>query len=171
MIHLLEVNQDWRAQVGGECVHAAQLRTVGGDVKFHLAESLRSALHGLGERAFGAGLRHVGAVEPREAARRRRLNGPDLVEYTAPCEQIGFRDAGAVQVRDVACQLRTNMKMKIKDRRTPFVRRLLTEREYGRRGSHRFETFPAVQHHDDVAEVAKATCAQCTRKSRHRNQK
>jgi len=34
-----------------------------------------------------------------------------------------------------------------------------------------FEKFPAVQHHDDVAEVAKATCAQCTRKSRHRNQK
>jgi hypothetical protein len=31
-----------------------------------------------------------------------------------------------------------------------------------------FEKFPAVQHHDDVAEVAKATCAQCTRKSRHR---
>ena len=42
VIHFLEVNQDRHAQVGGERIDAAQLRTVGGDVELHLAEALCS---------------------------------------------------------------------------------------------------------------------------------
>ena len=80
VIDFLEVNQDRHAQVGGERVHAAQLRTVGGDVKLHLAETLRSVLHGLREHLLGVGFGHVVAVEPGEASRRRGLNRLHLLE-------------------------------------------------------------------------------------------
>ncbi len=80
VIHFLEVNQNRHVQVGGECIHAAQLRTTGGDVEFHLAEALCSILHGLREHLFGVGLRHVVAVEPGEPARCCGLKRLHLVE-------------------------------------------------------------------------------------------
>jgi hypothetical protein len=68
VIHLLEVNQNRHAQIGGECIHTAQLRAVGGDMEFHFAEALGSTLHGLREYLFGVGLGHIVAVEPGEPA-------------------------------------------------------------------------------------------------------
>ena len=80
VIDFLEMNQQRHAQFGGERIHAPQLRTVGGDVELQLAEALGSVLDRLGEHLFRVGLRHVVAVEPREPARRGRLQRLDLLE-------------------------------------------------------------------------------------------
>ena len=102
VIDFLEVNQDRHAQFRGQRIHAAQLRAIGGDMKLHLAESLRAVLDRLREHLFGVRLGHVVAVEPGEAARRRRLQRLHLFERRAAREQVRLRHAGAVEMREVA---------------------------------------------------------------------
>ena len=125
VIHFLEVNQDRHVQVGGECIHAAQLRTVGGDVKLHLAEALCSTLHGLREHLFGIGLGHVVAVEPGEPAGCCGLERFHLVEHAPARQQIGLRDASAIEMREVGGRLRTKMEVQVENWRAPFARGVL----------------------------------------------
>ena len=108
-------------QIGGQCIHAAQLRTVRGDLKFHLAEALCPTLHGLREHLFGIGLGHIVAVEPGESARCCGLERLHLIEDAPARQQIGFRDASAVEMREVAGGLRTKMKVKVENGRAPLV--------------------------------------------------
>ena len=116
VIDFLEMNQDRHVQVSGQRVRAAQFGSVGGDVKFHLAETLRSILHGSCESLFGIGLRHVVAVEPGEPIRCDGLKRLHLADNVTAREEIGFRHAGSVEVREVVGRPRTKMEVKIENR-------------------------------------------------------
>src|SRR5262249_47736344 len=134
-------------KVGGKRIHAAQLRTIGGDVKLHFAEALRAILDRLRERLLGVGLRHVEAVEPGEPARRCCLHGLHLIDDSPAREQVRFRDASSVLMRDVCRRLRTKVEMQVEDRRTPFGGGVWrAEERSGGSGAPCFKKFPAVDH-------------------------
>ena len=111
------MDQQRHAQIGGERIDATQLRTVGGDMELQLAEALGSVLDRLREHLFRVGLGHVVAVEPGEAPGRGGLQRLDLLEGVPAREEVGLRDAGAVQVREVALGLRAKVEMQVEDRR------------------------------------------------------
>jgi len=142
------VNQDRHPQLGGERIDAAQLLSVGGDVELHLAEALRAILHGLREHLLGVGLRDVVAVEPGdEPARRRRLKRFHLVEGACARQQIRLRDAHAVEMREVAGRLLTQVAVQVEDGRAPVVRAVRAGwRRKDDAGRHRFEELTASQH-------------------------
>jgi hypothetical protein len=127
VIDFLEVNQDRHAELGGQRIGTLEFGTVGGGVKFHLAESTRAVLDGLRQRLDAVRLGDVGARKPGEPPRRRRLHGGHLLGSRRPSEQVRPRDAGAVKMREVRGRLRAHVEMQIEDRRAPFVRLLAAQ--------------------------------------------
>ena len=107
-------------KIGGERVHPPQLGAVGGDVELHFPESLGSVFHRLRQGRFCFGLRDVCAVEPREPPRRRCLERLDLIECSASRQQIGLRDARAIEMRQIAWRLGPHVEVEIEDVRSPF---------------------------------------------------
>jgi len=113
MGHFLKVNQDGDIDLGGEGVHAAELRPGGFDVKFELAESSGAILDGLGEDDVGVGLSDIGAREPDEAAGIFGLRVVDLRGGAGTGEQVRLGDAAALHVRDVGFGLRTQVQVHV----------------------------------------------------------
>ena len=116
VIDFLEMNEERHAQIGGERIHAPQLRAVRGDVELQLAEALGSILDRLGELLFRIRLGHVVAAEPGEPARGGRLQRLHLFERRPTREQVGLRDPGPVEMREVGRRLRTEVEVKVEDR-------------------------------------------------------
>ena len=149
MVHFLEVNQDGHTQVGCQRINATQLWTIRRDVKLHLAETLRSRLHGFREHVFSIGLRHVLAVEPGKASRRRRLKRLHLFKGGTARQQIRLRHAGAVEMREVAGYLCAKMEMQVEYGRTPFVRGhpLAKARRHHHGRGNRLDELTAIHEH------------------------
>ena len=133
VIHLLEVNQDRHAELGGQRVDAAQLqgrrrrRETSASPK-PCAPSFTAWVRTCSAR----GLRHVVAVEPGEAARRSGLKRLHLLEDNPAREQIRLRHACAIEMHEVARHLLTKMEVKIEHGRAPLVcgRPLATQRRH-----------------------------------------
>ena len=75
----------------------------------------------------------------------------DPIEDAPARQEIGFRDASAVEVREVGGRLRTKMEVQVENLRAPFVCVFAGERREYRGGGNHFEEFTAVHDTSSLA--------------------